>query len=190
MNKIQIQAEKTALVVIDLQKGITALKGAPYDTSTVVHNASQLAGAFRRAGSFVTFVHVDFLDGKDALHPNSEKQLPAKRSENWAELVPELNVQPTEHIVTKRHFGAFFGTDLDLQLRRRGIETIVLCGISAHIGVDTTAREAYQLNYNQIFVTDAMTATSIEEHEFPCKFIFPLLGRLHATTEVLTALES
>ncbi|MFJ5624011.1 isochorismatase family protein [Peribacillus loiseleuriae] len=188
MNKIQ--AEKTALVLIDLQKGITALKGAPHDTSTVVRNAAQLADAFRRAGAFVTFVHVDFLDGKDALHPDAEMQLPPKLSANWAEFVPELNVQPTDHIVTKRHFGAFFGTDLDLQLRRRGIETIVLGGISTHVGVDTTAREAYQLNYNQIFVTDAMTATSIEAHEFPCKFIFPLIGRMHATKEVLAALES
>ncbi|MBU8878238.1 isochorismatase family protein [Bacillus sp. FJAT-29790] len=186
----KIQPEKTALVLIDLQKGITGIKGAPYDPSTVVSNAAQLVDAFRRAGAFITFVHVDFLDGKDAVHPNAEMQLPPKLSEDWAEFPPELNVQPTDHIVTKRHFGAFFGTDLDLQLRRRGIETIVLGGISTHVGVDTTAREAYQHNYNQIFVTDAMTAPSIEAHEFPIKFIFPLMSRMATTEEVLAALES
>lgn len=186
----KIQAEKTALVLIDLQKGVIGLKGAPHDTSTVVRNAALLADAFRRAGAFVTFVRVDFSDGKDALHPDAEMQLPPKQSKDWAEFPPELNVQPTDHIVTKRHFGAFYGTDLDLQLRRRGIETIVLGGISTHVGVDTTAREAYQHNYNQIFVTDAMTAPFIEAHEFPCKFIFPLMGRMHTTEEVLAALES
>jgi nicotinamidase-related amidase len=81
--------------------------------------------------------------------------------------------------------GAFYGTELDLQLRRRGIDTIVLCGISTSVGVDTTAREAYQLGYNQIFAEDAMTAGEKEEHEYVCKYMFPRMGRIRTTEEVI-----
>jgi len=186
----QIEAEKTALVLVDLQKGIlSGLEGSPNATSKVVENAAQLADRFRRAGAFVTFVHVDFLDGKDALNPDADMQLPGEPSADWADFPEELNVQPTDHIVTKRHFGALFGTDLDLQLRRRGIETVVLGGISTHVGVDTTAREAYQLNYNQLFVTDAMTAPNEEAHQFPLQYIFPLMGRQGTTKQILDSLK-
>jgi nicotinamidase-related amidase len=72
----------------------------------------------------------------------------------WAEFVPELEVSTDDYVVTKRQWGAFFGTDLDLQLRRRGIDTIVLGGISTNIGVESTAREAFQYSYQQIFITE------------------------------------
>ena len=86
---------------------------------------------------------------------------------------------------TKRQWGAFYGTELDLQLRRRGIDTIVLCGVSTNIGVETTAREAYQRGYNQVFVKDGMAANSKDEHETTIKFIFPRIGLLRTTDEVL-----
>ena len=91
-------------------------------------------------------------------------------------------------MITKRQWGAFYGTDLDLQLRRRGIDTIVLCGISSGIGVDTTAREAYQQGYKQIFVEDAMTANTDEEHNYVCNYIFPKLGSLCSSDEVIKSL--
>ncbi|CAH1056759.1 Isochorismatase family protein YecD [Paenibacillus pseudetheri] len=82
-----------------------------------------------------------------------------------------------------------FGTDLDLQLRRRGIDTIVLCGISTSIGVDTTAREAYQLGYNQVFVEDAMASSTKEEHYYVCKTIFPRIGKIRSSGEVISLLK-
>jgi nicotinamidase-related amidase len=93
------------------------------------------------------------------------------------------------HTITKRQWGAFFGTDLDLQLRRRGIDTIALCGISTGIGVDTTAREAYQHGYNQIFIEDAMTARTEAEHDYVCKYIFPKIGKLRTSEEVISLLK-
>lgn len=185
----KLQPDKTALVLIDLQKGITRMEGEPHSSAQVLENAAKLVKAFREAGSFISFVRVDFLDGKDALQPDAELQLPSDSSRDWSEFADELNVQENDHIVTKRHFGAFFGTDLDLQLRRRGIETIVLAGISTHVGVDTTAREAYQHNYNQIFVTDAMTAPSEEAHAFPIKYTFPLMGKISSTEDVIHAIK-
>ena len=99
-------------------------------------------------------------------------------------------IRPTEKdiVITKRQWGAFYGTELDLQLRRRGIDTIVLCGVSTNIGVETTAREAYQYGYNQVFVTDAMAASGKEEHEVTLRFIFPRIGLLRTTEQVLSAL--
>jgi nicotinamidase-related amidase len=92
-------------------------------------------------------------------------------------------------VVTKRQWGDFFGTDLDLQLRRRGIGTIVLCGISTSIGMDTTARDAFQHGYNQVFVEEAMTASAKEEHNYVVKTMFPRMGKIRTTEEVVFGYE-
>lgn len=109
-------------------------------------------------------------------------------SEGWDNYITELADIPNAYKINKRQWGAFFGTDLDLQLRRRGIETIVLCGISTSIGVDATAREAYQHGYHQIFVEDAMTASTKEEHDYVCNYIFPSIGQIRSSEEVILAL--
>jgi nicotinamidase-related amidase len=101
--------------------------------------------------------------------------------------VPQLT-EGTFIDVVKKNWGAFYGTDLDALLRRRKIDTIVLCGVATNIGVDTTAREAYQHNYAQIFVQDAMSALSEEEHNITLKTIFPRLGLIKSTDEVIETL--
>ena len=113
-------------------------------------------------------------------------------AEEWArmaELAPELNRQPSDLLITKRQWGAFYGTEMDLQLRRMGIDTIVLCGISTNIGVETTAREAYQHRYNLVIAIDACTAGTAEEHEHSSKFIFPKIARVRTTEEILNAIK-
>jgi nicotinamidase-related amidase len=108
---------------------------------------------------------------------------------DWSEIVPEMGSEESDFIITKKQWGAFYGTDLDLQLRRRKIETIVLCGISTNIGVESTARFAYEYGYQQIFVEDAMSSRSAEEHNFTIKITFPRLGRIRSTEDVLASLE-
>ena len=105
-----------------------------------------------------------------------------------AEIVPELKGHPEDLVITKRQWGAFYGTELDLQLRRRGVHTIVLCGISTNIGVESTARDGYERGYHQVFVEDAMAARSQEEHAHTVTRIFPRIGRVRATLEVVLAL--
>jgi nicotinamidase-related amidase len=185
-----INAQKTALVVIDLEVGIVNIKGEPFTCKDVVQNTSKLVNAFTEKGAFVVLVKVSSVDGKDMLKPYTDsKRKPMERPEGWDSFIPELiNVKNTHHI-TKRQWGAFYGTDLDLQLRRRGINTIVLCGISTNIGVDTTAREAFQHGYNQIFSIDAMTAHTKEEHDYVCKYIFPKIGKLRTTEEIVSSLK-
>jgi len=184
-----LKADKTALVVVDLQAGIVNRELSPYSGAQVVRQASKLAKVFAEKGAFVVLVRVSSLDGKDMFQPKLDMAAnPVQFPEGWDRLVPELTAVNPAHVVTKRQWGAFYGTDLDLQLRRRGIDTIVLCGISSGIGVDTTAREAYQHAYQQIFVEDAMTAVTKEEHDYVCKYIFPRIGRLRTTEEVAFAL--
>jgi nicotinamidase-related amidase len=187
-----LHAEKTALVVIDLQNGIAnpGRQYAPNSVEQVVRQARKLIEAFTEKGAFVALVRVSTLDGKDMLKPKTDAKPNAMQwPEGWDNLIPELAAFKNAHVVTKRQWGAFFGTDLDLQLRRRGIDTIVLCGISTSIGVDTTAREAFQHGYNQVFVEEAMTASSKEEHDYVVKTIFPKMGKIRTTDEVVSALK-
>jgi nicotinamidase-related amidase len=103
-------------------------------------------------------------------------------------LAPELRPDEQTLVITKHQWGAFYGTELDLQLRRRGLKTIVLGGIATNMGVESTARNAFELGYEQIFVEDAMTSRSAEMHNFAVASIFPLLGRVRSTADVLAAL--
>ncbi|AJY75678.1 isochorismatase family protein [Paenibacillus beijingensis] len=175
----------TALVVIDLQKWI-GNGYAPYSAGQVIANSAKLADRFRDQGAFVALVHVSSKDFKDMLHPKLDTAPPALNLvEGWDEFVPEIGRTETDHIVAKKQWGAFHGTDLDLQLRRRNIDTIVLCGIASGIGVDTTAREAFQHGYNIIFAIDAMTGFTQPEHEHVRNVIFPRIGRIRTTEEIL-----
>ncbi|MHB8578748.1 MAG: hydrolase [Ignavibacteriaceae bacterium] len=190
-NELKINTDKSAIVVIDLQKGIASMPGVPHSVQEVIANTSLILTAARKNKMNVFLVRVTpSPDLKDALHPISETSFQSRGfNPEWSEYVPELNVQPSDILITKHQWGAFYGTGLDLQLRRRGIDTIILCGIATNMGVESTARFAYEFGYNQILVEDAMSARSQEEHDFPVKYIFPRLGLIRKTNEVLKALD-
>ena len=190
MNNTLIDRSKTALVVIDLQKGIVGRQTAPYASDIVVKNTAAIAEAFRKNGMPVFLVRVAFsLDGKDALRPVVDAPWPAQTPPpGWADIVPEVGPKPGDFVITKHQWGAFYGTELDLEFRRRGITTIVMCGIATNIGVESTARFAYEYGYNQIFAEDAMSALSIEEHSFTVARIFPRIGLVRKTAEILSDL--
>ncbi len=103
-------------------------------------------------------------------------------------MIPELEQQPSDVVILKRQWGAFYGTDLDLQLRRRGLTTIVICGISTEAGVESTARDAYERGYELIFAVDAMTGQTAESHANSVERIFPRIGRVRSTDEIIAAL--
>jgi nicotinamidase-related amidase len=126
-------------------------------------------------------------DRKDALRPVADKSWPAQTPPpDWADIVPEMGPKPGDFVITKHQWGAFHGTELDLQLRRRGMATIVLCGIATNIGVESTARFAYEYGYHQIFAADAMAALSLEEHMFTVTKIFPRIGLVRKTAKILS----
>ncbi|MHB8455868.1 MAG: hydrolase [Acidiferrobacterales bacterium] len=190
MNAPSIDKSKTALVVIDLQKGIVGRQTAPHAAEIVVKNAAALAEAFRKNGMPVFLVRVTpSPDGKDALRPIADAAMPVQTPPpNWAEIVPELGPKQGDFLVTKRQWGAFYGTEIDLEFRRRGVTTMVLCGISTNIGVESTARFAYEYGYHQIFAEDAMAAMSVEEHILTTTKIFPRIGLVRKTEDILAGL--
>ncbi|MGV8162365.1 MAG: hydrolase [Candidatus Nanoarchaeia archaeon] len=182
---------KIALVIIDLQKGIVyghrAL--APHTSKEVVFNASKLAEACRANNLPVFLVHVN-PSPETRLKPDADTIIQMKAPDaDWAEFVEEMTPKDTDVVITKQQWGAFYGTDLDLQLRRRKIETIILCGISTNIGVESTARNAFELGFNQLFAEDAMAAMSSEEHNNSLNYVFKRMGRVVKTKDILDQLE-
>ena len=188
---LNLDAATTALVLIDLQQGILPYAKAPYDSATVLANAVPLAAAFRAAKAPVVLVKVGFsADGGDALKaivdaPNP----PGAPQANWLDDSSELPAQPGDIHVLKRQWGAFHGTELDLQLRRRGIRTIVLAGIATSIGVESTARNAWELGYDIVFAEDATSGPDAGTHANSFEKIFPRIGRVRRTADVLAALK-
>ena len=153
---------------------------------------AQLAKAFREAGALVVLVHVGFSDNdRDRLKPEADAAPPAiPRAADWSELVPELDRQPGDIVIMKRQWGAFYGTALDLQLRRRGIKTLVYGGIATNFGVESTARDAYERGFEQLFVEDGMSGLTEGAHTFAITTIFPRIGRVRSTEDVLAAIKA
>ncbi|MET8553815.1 isochorismatase family protein [Streptomyces sp. NPDC004959] len=174
---------RTALIVVDLQKGIAALTGAPVPSKDVVARSAGLAAAFRAKGLPVVLVNVTGAAPGRNEAPARGEQPPA----DWADLVSELDAQDSDIRVTKRTWGAFYGTDLDSQLRRRGVTQVVLTGIATSIGVESTARFAHEYGYNVTVVTDAVTDMNADAHANSVAHVFPRLGET-GTTEEITAL--
>ncbi|MGV3769452.1 MAG: hydrolase [Sphingobium phenoxybenzoativorans] len=180
----------TALVAIDLQHGIVNLEAVPHKSGDVVANTAKIAKALRDKGGVAVFVRVtNSEDGADALSPTTDIVPPVAppRPSYWAELVPKLNIKDGDIIVTKRQWGAFYGTDLEMHLRRRGIKTIILTGIATNIGVESTARDAYERGFDQIFVEDATSALNAEAHKHSFT-LFGRMGRVRSTEQVLDVL--
>jgi nicotinamidase-related amidase len=189
---IEIEKATTALVVIDLQKGISAMGSslAPYDASTVIKNAAMLADAFRKNRMPVFLVHV-VASEKERLNVIADEQGWSGRGpmpRDFADIVAELGPKDSDIVITKKQWGAFYGTDLELRLRRMGIKTIVLCGISTTHGVESTARFAYEYGFQQIFAEDAMTAMTNEMHNATINNVFKRIGRVRKTAEIIESL--
>ncbi|MGY4656287.1 nicotinamidase-related amidase [Ewingella americana] len=99
-----------------------------------------------------------------------------------------MEVTDNDIQVVKRQWGAFYGTDLELQLRRRGITTIVLAGISTNVGVESTARNAWEQGFSLVIAEDACSAHDNDNHQSSVKNIFPRISRVRSTAEILAAL--
>jgi nicotinamidase-related amidase len=189
MPELTIAKTTTALVVIDLQRGIAGRPMQPHTAQDVVKNAAQLVQAFRKHGMPVFLVHVVHSpETMLVMQTDTTFPRPPVLPPDWSEFVPEIAPVPTDIVIAKKQWGAFYGTDLDLQLRRRGMDTIVLCGISTEYGVESTARFAYEYGYEQVFAEDAMASMSAESHNAAVTYILKRMGRVRKTAEILKAI--
>jgi nicotinamidase-related amidase len=172
-----------ALIVIDLQKGIVALPTV-HPAGDIVGRAAQLARAFRDRGLPVILVNVT------SSAPGRTESGPRNFSfpDGWTELVPELKHHPNDHVVSKKAPGAFIDTSLHDYLHDRRVTQVFLTGIATSLGVESTARSAYDYGYNVTFVVDAMTDRDADAHRYSIEKIFPRLGETDTTDNVLKLL--
>ncbi|MBC6457721.1 isochorismatase family protein [Actinomadura sp. HBU206391] len=169
-----IDPHQTAFVAIDLQVRIVGRETAPHTGADVVRQCMRLAEAFREKGGHVVIVQAE--------RPGEETQPPG------SELVSEMAPQAGDLLITKHTWGAFHDTGLHEQLRRRGVTTLALAGIATNFGVESTARAADEHGYRLLLVEDAMAGLDAGDHAFAITRIFPVLGTVCSTDELLAAL--
>ena len=191
MSDLTIDIARTALVLIDLQNFNVQRELAPHPAERVTGNCAMLAGEMRDRGAMVIYVRVlaDQLLALPADAPMTKPGTPAPPPDALY-FAPEAQVQATDHVVTKRQWGAFYGTELDQLLRRRNIKTIILGGIATNYGVESTARAAFDRGYTLVFVEDAMSSMKAEAHNFACENAFRTMGKVRSMREVIDALQA
>ena len=189
---LDLAATTTALVLIDVQTGTLAMPLAPHPAETIVRNAARLARHFAKVGATVILVRVAFSEGY-VDRPNRPTDVPMATPAGgpppgWSDLAPELAAIKADLVITKRQWSAFYGTELDLQLRRRGIVSVVIGGIATNFGVESTARDAWQNNYAVVIAEDATSSVSEEHHRFAIEKTLPRVARIRSVDEIIAAL--
>jgi nicotinamidase-related amidase len=179
--------KKTALVLIDLQKGILQFPVAK-PVNEILKKAAALVSAFRKANLPVVVVNVDPTKSLlNNLRTDANAKFTSFPSE-WFEIAPEIKTIEGDIFITKNAWNAFTNPNLDIELKKRGITGIVLAGISTSVGVEGTARAASEHGYNITFAEDAIADTNTDAHEHSVKRIFPRLGEVGETDKIIEVL--
>jgi nicotinamidase-related amidase len=175
---------RAALVVVDLQNGIVGVD-TEHPTAVIIERSAQLAAAFRDRDFPVVLVTAGgSAPGRtDRIRPGGVPSDPG-----WTDVVAELDQQPSDLLISKYCWSAFPGTSLDGDLRDAGVTQVFVTGIATSAGVESTARSAFDLRYNVVLVTDAMTDRSAEYHDRAVDLILPKMGETTTTDQVLAML--
>ena len=189
---------KTALVLIDLQKGITGMEVA-HPSEDIIAKSAELIAAFRSKNLPIVIVNVNPLGAKwtqsrveQSTAPKGEEAIAAARTAmeqiGFFDIVPALPTDDNDIFITKTSWSAFYNTTLDEQLQALNITGIVLAGIATSVGVEGTARDASRIGYNITFASDAMTDLHLSAHEHTLKYIFPRVGEVDSTAAIIKKL--
>lgn len=199
MPSIDLDLETTALVLVDLNNGLLSVDMQPHSAETVLGNGVALAQAFRAQGCTVVLT-TTALPAPPTERVRPVPPGPAERDmsalakvatvPDWHVLADDLDLQPGDVVIRKPTWSAFFATDLDLQLRRRGIRTLVLGGVATNFGVEGTGRDARALGYGVILAEDAARALTAEEHAASVTYSFPMMGRVRSTADLVAAVSA
>jgi len=174
----------SALIVVDLQKGIVSGTFI-HPIGEIVDRTRALLDAFRANHLPVVLVNVaGRAPGRTEQGPRSNPSF----SEGWTDLLPQLDQQPGDILVTKRSWGAFATTDIEGELKARGVTQVVVTGVATSVGVEATARQAYEQGFNVTLALDAMTDVREEAHEYSIRNVFPRLGETVSTQEIISML--
>ena len=189
---LKLDATTTALIAIDLQQGILSPEPVPHGRDQIVARSAELGRAFAAAGALIVLTITDFAPGyADA--PKGMADAPWKLPNgrlppDFTTLAPEIEALPAAVRITKRQMSAFFDTELDLQLRRRGCRAVVICGVATNMGVEATARAAFDLNYHVIVAEDACGSVALGWHEFATDNFLPRIARVRPTADIAAAM--
>lgn len=187
---LDLQSGSTALVIVDIQNFTLGHDTHPHTALKIKANNERLVSECRKRGVAVIFVRIA---GIPHMGLNSPADAPFGGftfAPDWQEFHSDLAPHQDETVITKHNWGAFYGTELDSRLRRNGIRTVLITGIATNFGVESTARQAHEAAYHCVLVEDAMGAYSVEDHRFAIERIFPRLGRVRSTDQVIAALQS
>ncbi|GCE20862.1 isochorismatase family protein [Dictyobacter kobayashii] len=179
---------KVALIVVDLQKGVLTLPAA-HPVDQIITRSAELARAFRARTFPVVLVNViGSAPGRTDASQSARTTGHSRPTPppQWADLADELDPQPDDHRITKKTWGAFHNTSLHKEL---GVTQVFLTGVATSIGVESTARSAYEHGYHVVLVTDAMTDVDAQAHQHSVERIFPRLGETSTTEEVIALLK-
>jgi nicotinamidase-related amidase len=174
---------KTALIVVDLQKGLVDLPMV-HPIGDVVKRSRVLLDAFRERGLPVVLVNV----AGGAPGRTEQPRTSIARPVGWTDFITELHQQPDDLVVTKHTWGAFASTNLADQLKTLGVTQVVIVGVATGTGVESTARQAYEQGFNVTLAIDAMTDRRAEAHDYSIKNVFPRLGETGTTQEIISLL--
>ncbi|GBR23636.1 isochorismatase hydrolase [Acetobacter orleanensis NRIC 0473] len=178
----------TALIIVDLQKGLVGLPLA-HPIEPVIRHARSLADAFRARALPVVLVNVaGSAPGRTEQQRQTGLHTAGPRPAGWTDLVPELGQQPDDIVLTKRTWGAFASTDLEAQLKTRGVTQVVISGVATGTGVEATARQAYEAGFNVTLACDAMTDSRAQAHDYSIRSVFPRLGETGTSAEIIALL--
>jgi nicotinamidase-related amidase len=208
MNLNEIDLNKAGVLFFDLLNGYyhEASEAAKRRKKPMVDNATLLMRCARAEGLPIFFAYgnhrpdlatsaLTLTDTNNALQPwpngiVHKMRLPAIAGESSSKVIPELEAQPDDYYIPKYRWSAFYQTYLDLALRSRSIDTIIISGGSTEVGVASTIYAARDLDYNLIIVRDACgSGHSDEVHNMFMDNVFPRMGRVRTTSEVLKMIQ-
>jgi nicotinamidase-related amidase len=173
----------TALIVVDLQSG-TVRNPTVHPIEGVVASAAAVLAAFRSRGLPVVIARVDGTPAGRNSYGGGASAWPAEMTE----LVPEITVTAEDVSLTRRAWSVFSGTELHEQLAALAVTEVVLVGLATSFGIESSARDAYDLGYSVVVVTDAVSDMRAEAHENSVARIFPILGDTATSAEIVALL--
>jgi ureidoacrylate peracid hydrolase len=201
----RLDPRRTALLLFDVLNGHVRTPDAQARWRPVVEAAALLLAAARahrvmvayacaahRADNATTAHTLRDTDNRlRPLDPGAAAFRPVVAAGTWeAQVIDELAPAPGDYVVPKYRWSAFHQTCLELALRTRGIDTLIVAGGSTDVGVASTAYAARDLDYNVVVASDACTSPERDNHEQFMKRVFPRMARVRTAAQVAAMLGS
>ena len=205
MLETKIDIKKTALLVIDMQNDLVKVKEELFNEVTkmvkskgAISNIAKVIAAARQVAMPIIFTnHVHRKDSADVVPTITDLMLqglaPPPREAmvegtSGVNIVDELRPAPGDHIIWKRRSNAFYNSDLELMLRSRGIDTVIITGVVTNGCIANTVRGARERDLHVIVLSDCCATMMPEDDDYFITKVFPKEGRVRTSDEMVTVI--